>query len=133
MNFLAVACGGAIGSLARYALILLLPTMERTLFPWPTFLANITGCLCIGFLYRFSDRSKLSATVRLGIGTGVLGGFTTFSAFNLELLNLSEMGHPLLAFSYMLLSLTVGLVFCGLGIALANKLVTPSPITKTDR
>jgi CrcB protein len=122
MNALAIAIGGAIGSLGRFALSLILPSASAaTLFPWSTFLANLSGCFLIGFLYQISDRANLPQTVRLGLGTGVLGGFTTFSAFSLELLRFIQAGHILMAFIYAAASLAAGLALCYIGIVLAGR------------
>lgn len=118
MNLLAVMIGGAIGSLGRY---LAGKVFAAALFPWTTFWVNLIGCFLIGYLYRKSDSMKLPSNIRLGLGTGVLGGFTTFSTFSLELVHLLQGGHLLLAFAYSLGSLLLGFAACSLGILTARK------------
>ncbi|HET7707120.1 MAG TPA: CrcB family protein [Thermoanaerobaculia bacterium] len=78
-RFLLVCAGGALGSGARYLLTLALARVAGTAFPWGTLLANIIGCFALALI---AELSSLSAEVRLTLMTGVLGGFTTYSAFN---------------------------------------------------
>lgn len=74
---LAVAAGGALGALARYGALLAWPGP-----PWATWLVNVSGCFLIGVLLTLVDRPLL----RLFLGTGVLGGYTTFSTASVEIL-----------------------------------------------
>jgi CrcB protein len=78
-RFLLVCAGGAIGSGARYLLTLALARIAGTTFPWGTLLANIIGCFTLALV---AELTTLSAEMRLALMTGVLGGFTTYSAFN---------------------------------------------------
>ena len=78
-RFLLVCAGGAIGSGARYLLTLGMARFAGSSFPWGTLLANVIGCFILALL---AELSALSAEVRLTLMTGVLGGFTTYSAFN---------------------------------------------------
>lgn len=78
-RFLLVCAGGALGSGARYLLTLGVARIAGTAFPWGTLLANIIGCFALALI---AELSSLSAEVRLTVMTGVLGGFTTYSAFN---------------------------------------------------
>ena len=78
-RFLLVCAGGAIGSGARYLLTLVMARLAGTSFPWGTLLANVIGCFVLALV---AELSALSAEVRLTLMTGVLGGFTTYSAFN---------------------------------------------------
>lgn len=114
-----VAAGGAIGAGLRFlasraALQWLPPT-----FPWGTYLINITGCLFIGFVAGLSDGGSISAPSRLFIVTGILGGYTTFSAFGLEAHGLITDGRLFSAFFYVAGQVLLGLigVFVGLGLA----------------
>lgn len=87
-------------------------------FPWATLAANLLGSLAMGLLAGFLARhgQEGSELWRLLLGVGLLGGFTTFSAFSLELLLLIERGQAMLAFSYAALSVLAGLaaLFAGL-------------------
>jgi CrcB protein len=108
---LAVALGGAIGSLARYGLDRLIERRSLSLFPWATFTINATGCLLIGFaIAALVDRHHLPAWLRLGVAVGVLGGYTTFSTFAQETLDLIEEGRIPLALLYALASVSLGVV-----------------------
>ncbi len=112
-----VAVGGALGSVARYALsgwVLRQATEGR--FPLGTFVVNVLGCLVIGVLAGFAaDEDVFSAEARVFLFTGTIGGFTTFSAFGLETFSLLRRGEVWLAGSYVLLSVLVGLLALWLG------------------
>ena len=114
--FLAVALGGAVGSLARYSLDRLIERRSFALFPWSTFTINATGCLLIGVVIAaLVDRDHTPAWLRLGLVVGVLGGYTTFSTFAQETLDLIEDGRLNIATIYALGSVIVGVlaVFAG--------------------
>ncbi len=104
MSLLAVMAGGALGSGARWGVSLLLP------WPWATLLVNVAGSASIGWLAALG----LSGTARLFLVTGVLGGFTTFSAFSLETALLWERA-PWQAAAYVAASLGLGLAGFALG------------------
>jgi fluoride exporter len=85
MKFLLIALGGAIGSVARYGTgALLLRATEKTLFPWGTLAVNLIGCLLIGYINGLIDDRILRPEYRFLLVVGLLGGFTTFSAFGWE-------------------------------------------------
>jgi CrcB protein len=111
MNGLWVALGGGLGALARYGLSgWLLQYSAQQKFPWPTFVVNVSGCLIAGILFALAAKHEiLSPSMRLFLFTGVLGGFTTFSAFGLETAHLLKRGDVLIAATYVL-----GSVACGL-------------------
>lgn len=97
---LAVALGGALGSVTRYGLDRLIERRSDSLFPWSTFAINVSGCLLIGIVIAaLVDRHNTSAWLRTGLVIGVLGGYTTFSAFAQESLDLLET-HVAVAFAY---------------------------------
>jgi fluoride exporter len=106
-----VALGGAIGSLARYELTGWV--LHRTVtwrFPAGTFVVNVIGCLVAGLLAGLGARGDwLSADARLFLFTGLLGGFTTFSAFGLETVLLLKRGEWLIAGGNVLLSVLIGI------------------------
>ncbi len=110
-KILAVAAGGAVGSVARYLVNIspLATLFER--FPFPTFLINISGSFLIGFfLIILTDRFETSETFRLAIIVGFLGAFTTFSTFEMDTYGLLKEGETLTAVSYLFLSVIVGFV-----------------------
>jgi fluoride exporter len=121
-GLLLVAVGGALGSVARYKLsgYVLHHTIDWR-FPAGTFAVNVIGCLVAGLLAGLAERhSALSPEARLLLLTGVLGGFTTFSAFGLETMFLLKRGDVLVAAANIVLSVVAGLVALWLGMALAS-------------
>jgi CrcB protein len=116
-----VALGGAIGSVLRYqagrAMTLVLGPAAVTAFPWATLTVNIVGSLAMGLLAGFLARHGQGGEQwRLFVGVGVLGGFTTFSAFSLELMLLIERGQGAQAFLYGAVSVLAGLSALYLGL-----------------
>lgn len=125
-GFLWVALGGALGGLMRYLVGLRLPTLTSfTLvdIPWGTLLINIIGCLLVGILAGFTERRPgFDARLKLAIGTGFCGGFTTLSAFALENAVLFGSNHSLLAMEYMAASTVFCLLAVCLGFWIGKKL-----------
>ncbi len=117
-----VALGGAIGAVLRYQLgrsmTWWLGPQAVMAFPWATLAANILGSLAMGllagWLARHGDGS--GEQWRLLVGVGLLGGFTTFSAFSLEMMLLIERGQMSAAFSYAAVSVLAGLVALYIGL-----------------
>ena len=101
-NILLVGLGGFIGAVARYKLggwVLHLTAQEK--FPFGTFAVNVVGCLIAGVLAGLVEKHELfSAETRIFLFTGLLGGFTTFSAFGLETMFLLRRGEPWVAATY---------------------------------
>jgi fluoride exporter len=117
----AVAVGGALGSLSRYAVGLGLPH-ARGSFPWATFLVNVTGSLAMGVLVVWVlSLGEPHPWLRPFLGVGLLGGWTTFSSFAGDARELVAAGHPAQAVAYVLGSLVVGLVAVGLGVTLGER------------
>lgn len=88
-RFLLICLGGAIGTGARYLIAVWMARMAGTAFPYGTLLINIGGSFLLGLLMQLSLSTQMvSAEMRLIIGTGILGGFTTYSTFNYETLAL---------------------------------------------
>ena len=115
--YLQVALGGAIGSVARFGLSRALPAPG---FPLATFLVNVTGSLVMGLLAALlAQRSSAWAPLVL---TGILGGFTTFSAFSLEALTLWDRGQGGLAAAYVAGSVLLSLAAVFLGLAIGRGL-----------
>ena len=121
----AVAVGGAVGCLARYGIGLALPT-PPTGWPTGTFLANLAGALLLGLLLeglaRTGPDTGWRQLARLGLGTGLLGAFTTYSTLAVELDLLVRDGTAALAAGYAVASTLGGLIAAGAGIALAGAL-----------
>ncbi len=118
MNSLLVMIGGALGALGRYQFGRMTGQMLGTAWPWGTLGVNIVGGLVMGLLVGWLARHGTSSgeQVRLLIGVGILGGFTTFSAFSLETALMIERGQLGSAVLYALLSvgLSVAALFGGL-------------------
>ncbi|MFC9694916.1 fluoride efflux transporter FluC [Kribbella sp. NPDC056951] len=111
-----VALGGIVGSLARYGLAAAIPHAEGG-FPWATFLTNVTGCLAIGVLFaRLTPGSH--PLLRPFLGTGILGGFTTFSTYAVDtekLLHAQMHAHLVVAFAYFFGTVAAALLAATLG------------------
>ncbi len=121
MKFMAliwVFLGGGLGASARFLLSEWLRPMLKSGFPWPTLAINVIGCAVAGFLAARFGLSNPEHPWRAFIVVGVLGGFTTFSAFGLESLSLVQEGRILLAILYVSASVLGGLLAVWLGIAL---------------
>ncbi|MFD1333837.1 fluoride efflux transporter CrcB [Methylopila musalis] len=120
--WLLVAVGGALGSVARYGVNVAAGRLLGAGFPFGTLAVNVVGGLGIGLLAgMFALRGDASQTLRLFLITGVLGGFTTFSAFSLDAVALWERGATGLAALYVAVSvvLSIGAVVAGLALARA--------------
>jgi len=111
-----VALGGIAGSLARYGLAAAIPHGANG-FPWATFVTNVVGCLAIGILFaRLTPRSH--PLLRPFLGTGVLGGFTTFSTYAVDtekLLHAQMHAHLVVAFAYFFGTVAAALLAATLG------------------
>ncbi|MDQ1713703.1 MAG: fluoride exporter [Frankiaceae bacterium] len=113
-----VAAGGAVGAFARWRLALAAPVAAGA-FPLTTFLVNAGGAGLLGYLVgRVPVRDPRSEAVRLALGTGVLGGFTTFSTFAVEVARRTAHGHADTAVTYAVLSVVAGVVAAVVGLAL---------------
>jgi CrcB protein len=119
-----VAAGGALGSLARYGVALALPA--RAGWPLGTLTVNLAGSFLLGLLLEAlslaGDETPRRRWLRLTLGTGLLGGFTTYSAFALELRGLLAGGQAGVALGYGVGSVVGGLAACLAGVALAGAL-----------
>ena len=121
-GILLVALGGAVGSVARYKIsgYVLHHTIDWR-FPAGTFAVNVLGCLVAGVLAGLAEKHDLlSADARLLLFTGLLGGFTTFSAFGLETMYLVRRGDFVIAGANIVLSVIAGLLALALGLGLAS-------------
>jgi CrcB protein len=104
----AVFAGGALGAVARAALVVAFPHAP-TQWPWPTFAVNILGAFMLGyFATRLQEQLPLSSYRRPLLGTGLCGGLTTFSTMQVELIGMIDHGHYTLAVAYALASVAAG-------------------------
>ncbi|HEX8341424.1 MAG TPA: fluoride efflux transporter CrcB [Tepidisphaeraceae bacterium] len=122
----AIFIGAGVGGIARYGVGRLIPRAHTGDWPLSTLLINLGGCLLIGFLLPWLGRLSAPEWVRAGVLVGVLGGFTTFSAFGRETFDLIAAGRTPAAVAYVLASNAVGLLLVWAGHAAAN-LVAPIP------
>jgi CrcB protein len=122
LNYFFVALGGALGSVGRYWLSGLIANLFGSTFPWGTIIVNITGCLIIGFFNTATGtegRWLVSPAARTFFMIGICGGYTTFSSFSLQTLNLVNDGEWLYAGANILFSVVLCLAGVWLGHALA--------------
>ncbi|MFI9151587.1 fluoride efflux transporter CrcB [Streptomyces sp. NPDC053367] len=123
----AVAAGGAIGATARYAASLLWPAHSGG-FPWTTFWVNVSGCAVIGvFMVLVVEARAVHRLVRPFFGTGVLGGYTTFSTYAVDIRTLLDEGHPATALAYLAATLLAALTAVRLGVTAARRLLLRRP------
>jgi len=118
-----VFVGGGIGALLRYLVSLGFGSFWAGAFPLGTFAINLAGCFAIGVLAGLSERLPVDPQLRLFLQTGILGGFTTFSAFGLEALQLAQRGEWGTAAAYVLGSNLLGLALAFAGFALARTVI----------
>jgi fluoride exporter len=116
-----VATGGALGSVGRYALGTSLTRVLGPGFPWGTLVVNVAGSLAMGILaFGLAHRWPGAEHLRIFLMTGILGGFTTFSAFSLDAMVLAQRGEVAWAAAYVLGSVVLSLVAVMAGFALAR-------------
>lgn len=126
-GFFAVALGGAMGASLRHGVGLLAvrlsPSTGTAGWPWGTFSVNVVGSLAMGVLIGWLalKADGTAQQTRLFLATGVLGGFTTFSAFSLEVVMMLRAGHAGKAATYAGLSLALGVVALIIGLWIARK------------
>ena len=120
--WLAIALGGALGSLARHGVGVAMRAIAPG-WPWGTVLVNVIGSFAIGALFALTLTRPNPDLLRLGLGTGLLGGFTTFSAFSLDALQLLRDQGLHSAGLYLVLSVAAGLAACALGLWLGKAML----------
>jgi CrcB protein len=115
-NVLLVGVGGFIGSAMRYLLAGYVQQLSKSIFPFGTLAVNVIGCFVIGFLSQLAEnRGVFSSEARAFVFIGILGGFTTFSSFGNETLNLARDGAMLNALANIGLNVLLGLLAVWLG------------------
>ena len=116
-----IGIGGGVGSIFRYLTSVFVTKYFQTAFPLATFAVNFAGCLIIGVLLGLFERHQLaSSDLKILLVTGFCGGFTTFSAFAAENINLFQTGHSFTALLYIAASVLVGLLAVWLGLVLVK-------------
>lgn len=123
LNVLLVALGGGLGAAGRYGVSLAMPARAGE-WPWGTFTINVAGSLLIGVLAGWlSSRGASGEPWRLFLGVGVLGGFTTFSAYSLETMRMIERSDWVGASTYSLGSVAAGLAAVVLGQLISKRVL----------
>lgn len=117
MNILLVGIGGALGSISRYLLGTWIQTLSRSLdFPFGTLTVNLIGCFVIGFLSQLAEaRGVFTSESRAFVFIGILGGFTTFSSFGNDTINLFRDGESFNALLNVGANVIIGLLLVWLG------------------
>ena len=118
-TIIAVAVGGALGSVLRHGVNVAALRWIGAGFPWGTFIVNLVGCFAMGIVATaFAMRAGWAPEWRAFFATGVLGGFTTFSAFSLDFAQLLERGAIATAAAYLLGSVALAILgfFLGAGV-----------------
>jgi len=125
LSVLYVALGGALGSISRYLLGAWALTLRKNIdFPYGTLAVNLIGCFVIGFLSQLMEtRSSFTAETRAFIFIGLLGGFTTFSAFGNDTINLLREGRMFHALANVAANVIVGLALIWFGRTAADLLL----------
>jgi CrcB protein len=137
MTTLWVAIGGAIGSVARYWVAVLVARATGPDFPWGTILINISGSFVIGFFFAVTaeavGRWPVASDVRIFVMAGLCGGFTTFSAFSLQTLVLMRDGRMTAALANIALSVVLCLAAVAIGYAGGDQLNAGASLQSSDR
>lgn len=122
--FIAIFLGGGCGALSRYLIIDQINKISSNSFPYGTTLVNVLGAFLIGIIYYLLiSKIIINEQLKLFITIGFLGGFTTFSSFNLDFFKLIESGSIFLAIIYALASFLVTIVAFYIGYSLAKVLI----------
>jgi CrcB protein len=118
-NILLIGLGGGIGSITRYVASLVIKSKT---FPFATLTVNVIGSFIIGLVFAISIKQEgMEDNWKLFLITGVCGGFTTFSAFSLENVQLLQSGKTGIALAYIIVSMVLGIAATFLGYQLAIK------------
>ena len=114
-----IGLGGICGAFARYYWGKWVAAQRPLLFPWATFMINISGSLILGILFSLHSREILPDLIWMIFGTGFCGAYTTFSTLGYETIMLIEKKKILNAFWYVLLSTIIGLLFAWVGMIMS--------------
>lgn len=122
MLYLGIVFAGGLGALLRYLLGRLTMNLQWTSLPYGTLLANLIGCFLIGYLsWVLVYRWEASQNVQIIIITGFLGGFTTFSAFSLEVVSMFQQEAGARAFAYVGINVVLCILMTFLGLVIARQ------------
>jgi fluoride exporter len=119
--YLLIAIGSGLGGVARHWLSGVIATRVASVFPWGTFIVNVLGSALIGFVLGASD-VRISPATRQFLTVGILGGFTTFSAFSAQTMQLFQHGKAGVALAYALASVVLCVCGCCIGWAIGDKM-----------
>ena len=124
-ELIVVTIGGGIGAVSRFLLSYWIQgQLEKSSFPWGILTVNILGCFLMGVLFGlFLDRLAVSPLIRSGLMIGVLGGFTTFSSFSMDMITLLQSGIYSAAFAYLFATMFGCLLATALGLMLVRVIV----------
>ncbi len=122
MIWLLVAVCGGLGAITRYLLDRAVMARLSTDFPVGTLIINLSGSLALGFLVGMESHGLLGAAVATVIGTGYIGGYTTFSTLTFETLSLSRRGDPGASAVNMVGTVTVSALLAALGVQLGTRI-----------
>lgn len=122
MELIAIFIGGGIGAVSRFALARWVNESVNVIFPLGTLAVNMIGCFVIGVAFGLFGEFAVPNNARAFVITGFLGGFTTFSSFGLETVNLIRAGEYAMAALNASLSVAVGFAFVGLGMLAARSI-----------
>ncbi|MFD8865131.1 fluoride efflux transporter CrcB [Streptomyces sp. NPDC059590] len=120
MNWLLVVAGAMVGAPLRYLTDRSVQARHDSVFPWGTFVVNVSGCLVLGLLTGAAAAGAASSHLQLLLGTGLCGALTTYSTFSYETLRLAEDGARLFAVANVTASVAAGLGAAFGGVALAR-------------
>lgn len=115
---LAIGTGSFIGGICRYLLSQFIQSRIVSAFPFATLSVNIIGCFLIGIVFGIGERTSINPEWRLFLATGILGGFTTFSAFSNETFGLIRAGEVFNASAYITASVFLGILATWIGYAI---------------
>lgn len=118
-----IGAGSFLGGISRYLLSQLLDEKMQSVFPYGTLAVNVLGCFCIGLVFAFFDKGLLNQDWKLVLATGVLGGFTTFSAFSQQTFFLLKEGKMTMAFTYVMVSVLLGVCATFLAFTATHKML----------
>lgn len=123
MPMFLIGIGGAIGAVLRYSISLLLITNETAAFPFATVAVNLAGCFLLGLLSSgFEQKITANPNYLSALKTGLIGSFTTFSTFSVEVIQLLQHHSYLFAILYIFISAIFGFLFVALGIKAGRSL-----------
>ena len=118
-----IALGGGLGSVLRYLTTVVMGKYVQATFPYATFVTNIVGCLLIGLFFGYLEKQNaVSQDLKFFLITGLCGGFTTFSTFSYENIQLLQNNQIFIAFLYISLSIFLGLMATWAGLMITKSL-----------